>query len=92
MQPCQKDSRSFFEKLQNEKGLDLRDARGKRHDLAVILVGVRLAVLSNRDGCTLEYSSVFGQSLREVDRSSWGGKKATCFASSTVSDFRKNIG
>ena len=51
MQPCQKDSRSFFEKLQKAEGLDLRDNRGKRHDLAVILVGVTLAVLSNRDGC-----------------------------------------
>jgi hypothetical protein len=51
MQPCQQNSRSFFEKLQNETGLDLRDSRGKRHDLAVILVGVTLAVLSNRDGC-----------------------------------------
>jgi hypothetical protein len=29
--------------------LDLRDARGS-HDLAVVLVGVTLAVLSNRDG------------------------------------------
>ena len=38
------------EKLQNAKGLDLRDNRGKRHDLAVVLVGVTLAVLSNRDG------------------------------------------
>ena len=50
MQPCQEDNRSFFEKLQNEKGLDLRDNRGKRHDLAVVLVGVMLALLSNRDG------------------------------------------
>jgi hypothetical protein len=50
MQPCQKDNRSFFAKLQNEKGLDLRDNRGKRHDLAVILVGVMLALLSHRDG------------------------------------------
>lgn len=50
MQPCQEDNRSFFEKLQNEKGLDLRDNRGKRHDLAVVLVGVLLALLSNRDG------------------------------------------
>jgi predicted transposase YbfD/YdcC len=50
MQPCPEDNRSFFEKLQNEKGLDLRDNRGKRHDLAVILVGVMLALLSNRDG------------------------------------------
>lgn len=50
MQPCPEDNRSFFEKLQNEKGLDLRDKRGKRHDLAVVLVGVMLALLSNRDG------------------------------------------
>lgn len=50
MQPCEEDNRSFFEKLQNEKGLDLRDNRGKRHDLAVILVGMILALLSNRDG------------------------------------------
>lgn len=51
MQPCQKDSRSFFEKLQKAEGLDLRDNRGKRHELGVVLVGVTLAVLSNRDGC-----------------------------------------
>ena len=38
------------EKLQNEKGLDLRDNRGKRHDLAVVLVGVMAALLSHRDG------------------------------------------
>ncbi|HRH41899.1 MAG TPA: ISAs1 family transposase [Pyrinomonadaceae bacterium] len=50
MQPCPEDNRSFFEKLQNEKGLDLRDNRGKRHDLATILMGVVLALLSNRDG------------------------------------------
>lgn len=50
MHPCQKDSRSFFEKLQKADGLDLRDVRGKKHDLAVILMGVTLAVLSNRDG------------------------------------------
>ncbi|MDQ3181645.1 MAG: ISAs1 family transposase [Acidobacteriota bacterium] len=48
---CQEDSRSFFEKLQNAEGLDLRDNRGKRHDLAVVLMGVTVAVLSNRDGC-----------------------------------------
>jgi hypothetical protein len=50
MQPCQKDSRSFFEKLQSAEGLDLRDNRGKRHGLDIVLVGVTLAVLSNRDG------------------------------------------
>jgi len=51
MQPCQKDNRSFFQILQKAEGLDLRDNRGKRHELAVVLVGVTLAVLSNRDGC-----------------------------------------
>ncbi len=51
MQPCQEDNRSFFEKLQNAEGLDLRDNRGKKHDLAVVLVGVTIAILSNRDGC-----------------------------------------
>lgn len=50
MLPCQKDNRSFFEKLQSVEGLDLRDNRGKRHDLAVVLVGVMIALLSNRDG------------------------------------------
>jgi predicted transposase YbfD/YdcC len=50
MPPCQENSRSFFEKLQNADGLDLRDNRGKRHDVAVVLVGVTLGVLSNRDG------------------------------------------
>ena len=50
MPPCQENSRSFFEKLQKAKDLDLRANRGKRHDLAVVLVGVTLAVLSNRDG------------------------------------------
>jgi len=50
MQPCQKNSRSFFEKLQKAEGLDLRDNRGKRHDLAVVLVGVTIALLAHRDG------------------------------------------
>jgi hypothetical protein len=51
MQPCLEDNRSFFEKLQSADGLDLRDSRGKRHGLAIVLVGVTLAVLANRDGC-----------------------------------------
>ena len=51
MQPCPDDNRSFFEKLQNTEGLDLRDNRGKRHDLAIVLLGVMLALLSHRDGC-----------------------------------------
>ncbi len=50
MLPCEKNNTSFFEKLQNCAGLDLRDNRGKRHDLAIILLEVTLAILSNRDG------------------------------------------
>ncbi len=50
MLPCEKNNTSFFEKLQNCAGLDLRDTRGKRHDLAIILLEVTLAILSNRDG------------------------------------------
>lgn len=50
MPPCQENSKSFFQILQNADGLDLRDNRGKKHDLAVVLVGVALGVLSNRDG------------------------------------------
>lgn len=50
MLPCQEDNRSFFQKLQSAEGLDLRDNRGKRHELAVVLVGVVIALLSNRDG------------------------------------------
>lgn len=50
MQPCQNDNRTLFDKLQNAEGLDLRDTRGKRHDLAVVLLGVMIAVLSDRDG------------------------------------------
>ncbi len=50
MQPCRKDNRTFFEKLQCAEGLDLRDNRGKRHDLAVVLIGLTIAILSNRDG------------------------------------------
>ncbi len=45
MLPCQKDNRSFFEKLQSVEGLDLRDNRGKRHDLAVVLVSVVMAFI-----------------------------------------------
>jgi predicted transposase YbfD/YdcC len=51
MQPCERENSSFYERLQRAEGLDLRANRGKRHDLAVVLVGVTLALLSDRDGC-----------------------------------------
>jgi hypothetical protein len=50
MLPCQKQNKSFFDQLQNVEGLDLRDIRGLRHELRGVLLGVGLAILSNRDG------------------------------------------
>lgn len=50
MLPCQKQNKSFFDQLQNIEGLDLRDTRGLRHELRVVLLCVTMAILSNRDG------------------------------------------
>lgn len=44
MLPCEDDFTTFFGKLQQAKGLDLRDNRGKRHDLAVVLTEVVIAL------------------------------------------------
>lgn len=41
---------SFFLVLQNNKEIDLRDNRGKRHALNIVLLGVLIALLRNRDG------------------------------------------
>ena len=46
----QEQSTAFFEKLQSTPGLGLRDKRGKRHPMAVILVEFTCALLCNRDG------------------------------------------
>ncbi len=92
MLPCQEDNRSFFEKLQNEKGLDLRDSRGKRHDLAVVSVGVMIALLSNRDGCL---SSIRWQSRKnhyeKLVKVLGVGKEETRFALAIAFDFEKSI-
>ncbi len=48
--------KTFYEKLQVCEGLDLRDNRGKIHELAFVLLGVSLALLRNRDG---NLSSIF---------------------------------
>jgi len=44
-----KDS-TFYEILQKDKEIDLRDNRGKQHNLALILVEFIIALLCNRDG------------------------------------------
>jgi predicted transposase YbfD/YdcC len=41
---------TFYEELQIHPGLDLRDNRGKRLDMALVLLGVILALLRYRDG------------------------------------------
>jgi len=65
MPPCEKKNTSFYEKLQRCKGLDLRDNRGKRHELAIILLGVTLAILSNRDG---KLSSIYRHLRKHHDK------------------------
>ena len=42
---------TFYEQLQNCPELDLRDRRGKIHNLAFVLLGLTLSLLRNRDGC-----------------------------------------
>lgn len=41
---------SFYVKLQNLVGLDLRDNRGKIHNLAFVLLSLSIALLRKRDG------------------------------------------
>jgi hypothetical protein len=72
MLPCQEDNRSFFEKLQKAEGLDLRDNRGKRHDLAVVLVGARDGYFESPRRLFIKYSSAFEESLQE-NNFSFGG-------------------
>lgn len=43
-------STTFYEALQTCKGLDLRDNRGKVHGIALVLLGVLIALCRNRDG------------------------------------------
>jgi len=90
MQPCQENSRSFFEKLQNAKGLDLRDNRGKKHDLAVVLVGVDNRAVSESGRLLFKYSPAFGESLRAIGCGARSRKKATGFAFAIAADFRES--
>jgi predicted transposase YbfD/YdcC len=45
-----KQETTFYEQVQNCKGLDLRDERGKRHELAFVLLGLTIGLLRKRDG------------------------------------------
>ena len=44
-------STSFYEALQANVELDLRDPRGKLHDLPLVLLSLTLSLLRGRDGC-----------------------------------------
>lgn len=43
--------KTFYVALQNATGLDLRDKRGKKHDLALVLLELSMSLLRKRDGC-----------------------------------------
>lgn len=43
-------STTFYEKAQRSEKLDMRDIRGKIHDMPLILTEFILALLCNRDG------------------------------------------
>jgi len=45
-----KQETTFYEALQKSKALDLRDNRGKRHDLCLVLTNLVVALLRKRDG------------------------------------------
>lgn len=63
MQPCQEDSRSFFEKLQKAEGLDLRDNLGKRHDYRGCFNWRYNGCFIESGRLFVEHSSAFGESL-----------------------------
>jgi len=46
---------SFYEALQADTTLDLRDPRGKLHDLPLVLLSLTLSLLPGRDGCLSKY-------------------------------------
>jgi hypothetical protein len=91
MLPCQEDNRSFFEKLQSIEGLDLRDNRGKRHALAVVLMGVMLALLSNRDGNLSSIHRHLKNHAREIGGTLGSGKEKGGFTGATTVDFSRSF-
>lgn len=48
--PISLQSNTFYEQIKMCQNLDLRDARGKIHCLAFVLLGVMLSLYRNRDG------------------------------------------
>ena len=48
--PITEQCTTFYEQIKKHEGLDLRDNRGKRQPIAIVLIGVMIAILRNRDG------------------------------------------
>jgi len=42
---------TFYKEIRTNEALDLRDNRGKRHNLGLVLLGLLIGLLRNRDGC-----------------------------------------
>jgi hypothetical protein len=49
--PIQRQSTTFYEQLKTCPKLDLRDPRGKIHDIGYVLLGVMIGLFRNKDGC-----------------------------------------
>lgn len=47
---CPRQDKAFFDHLTLTNDLDLRDNRGKKHPIALVLTGVVMALLAGRDG------------------------------------------
>ena len=65
--------KTFYEHLQTIEGLDLRDSRGKKHDLAFVLLGVMIGLLRDRDGklSSIHRSMVNTQLKRVTGAGGW---------------------
>lgn len=48
--PSPAKTNTFFELLRHAPGLDCRDNRGKKHDMAFVITGLALAICCGRDG------------------------------------------
>ena len=66
---------TFYEGLQKIEGLDLRDARGRKHDMAFVLLGVIIGLLRHRDG-----------NLSSIHRSMENTNKDFCAAINLAND------
>lgn len=60
----QAEDNTFFHLLQQQTGLDLRDKRGQRHSMPLVLMGVLMAIPAGRDG---SLSSIHRYIVNQLD-------------------------